>query len=72
MGTSEDKQCNIYDMASNLLEWTTETSNSSYGSGVIRGGTINDSKNCTNTRRSGTISSCANYIGFRPILYINV
>jgi len=38
IGTTADKQCNIFDMASNVYEWTTETShNSDYPCG-FRGG----------------------------------
>ena len=36
-GTTIDKQCNVYDMASNMIEWTTETSNISYSPCVYRG-----------------------------------
>ena len=36
-GTTNDKQCNVYDMASNIVEWTTETSNISGRPCVNRG-----------------------------------
>lgn len=41
-GTIDDKQCNVFDMASNLMEWTTETFNGEKA-GVLRGGRYNDS-----------------------------
>ena len=66
-----DVQCNIYDMASNIMEWTTETSGNSSNPCVIRGGYCYDSSLCTSSRvYSGNTSISNNYIGFRPLLYL--
>ena len=64
-----DVQCNIYDMASNIEEWTTETSNDSSGPCVIRGGIYDGSNNYTSGRRND--SSYSHILrGFRPLLYL--
>ena len=66
-----DVQCNIYDMASNIKEWTTETSGNSSNPCVIRGGYCYDSSLCTSSRvYSGNTSISNKYIGFRPLLYL--
>ena len=71
-----DKQCNVYDMASNIYEWTTETySNFSYPC-VFRGGlyyfgdTSYYSDYCTSVRGNRTTSDSDNNGGFRPLLYL--
>ena len=70
-GTAEDIQCNIYDMASNIWEWTTETSNNSSRSCVSRGGIYDNSNKYTSIRSNGSsISSSYGSVGFRPILYL--
>ena len=67
-----DVQCNIYDIVSNIMEWTTETSNDSGLSCVDRGGSYYNSNYYTSNRRiSNTTDSYAS-VGFRPILYLNV
>ena len=72
-GTTNDKQCNVFDMASNILEWTTETSNLLSYPCVARGGYYYNDEYYTNGRyHGGKSSGVANYTGFRPILYINV
>ena len=70
-GTTTDIQCNIYDMASNILEWTTETSNGSSNPCVNRGGSYYNSNYCT-SNRGGDYTSYSSYndIGFRPLLYL--
>ena len=51
-GTTNDNPCNIFDMASNVSEWTTETySDSSYPC-VNRGGSYDNSGGYTNNRVS--------------------
>ena len=68
-----DKQCNIFDMASNVYEWTTETSSRSDGPCVARGGYFSYSSSiCTSFRVIGDTSSSGRYTGFRPLLYVNV
>lgn len=67
-GTDNDKQCNIYDMASNIVEWTTETySNSNYPCVGIGGGYSGN--NYVSTRRRGRITSSDILFGFRSTLY---
>ncbi len=65
-----DVQCNIYDMASNIWEWTTETSNDSSNPCVYRGG-INNSLNHYTSYRYRYHTSLSHYnFGFRPLLYL--
>ena len=69
-----DVECNIWDMSSNEMEWTTETSNFSDKPCIARGGFFNSNEVYTSVRNSWSryetfhsdIGSC-----FRPILYIN-
>ena len=67
-GTLTDHPCNVYDMASNCYEWTTETSSKDDYPFVSRGGGYNDSYYYTSSRNS-TGSSIA-YHSFRPVLYL--
>ena len=69
---TRDEQCNIFDMASNIFEWTTETSNTSTHPCIYRGGHYGNNSNCTIYRNGSSVSSNNDDIGFRPILYINV
>ena len=61
--------CNIYDISSNCLEWSTETSVNSNGC-VYIGGNYNVSKDCSNNRVSGYTMLSLKNISFRPILYL--
>ncbi len=81
-GTTNDNPCNIFDMASNVCEWTTETcrvfmdimSGFSYGPCVVRGGGYTDSSlypSCSRISIGSTSYSYSN-VGFRPLLYVNV
>ena len=67
-GTGTDKQCNVYDMASNVYEWTTETYNF-YSPCVKRGGYYLSIDHYTSTRQSRGASESFTNVGFRPILY---
>lgn len=69
-GTTNDNPCNIFDMASNVREWTTETSSSSRIPCVNRGGFYYNSNNYTCDRGIGYTSSIDGDIGFRPLLYL--
>ena len=69
-GTPTDVQCNIYDMASNIYEWTTETSNDSSAPCILRGGYYNLSYNFTSNRYDVNTSISDADIGFRPLLYL--
>ena len=71
-GTEEDKICNIFDMASNLREWTTETSYDNNNPCVITGGHYCDKNNYTGQKNGGTVLFSSSSVGFRPILYVNI
>ncbi|MGN1269676.1 MAG: hypothetical protein ACI4UU_02255, partial [Clostridia bacterium] len=75
-GTTDttDKVCNIYDMASNTYEWTTEYCTYT-GSGyaypcVRRGGGYQYNGYCTAYRNSDIATNWFGYISFRLTLYI--
>ena len=65
-----DKQCNIFDMAGNCLEWTTETCSDSNNPCVIRGGYYNNSYCYTSLRGNNFRSNAYSYGSFRPLLYL--
>ena len=75
-GTTEDVQCNIFDMASNIVEWTTETSSYSGDHCVYRGGVFFSSyfytsyRDGISTSDSSIISDSDSVIGFRSLLYL--
>ena len=73
-GVKGDVKCNIYDMAKNVREWTTEfstnTNNGSDSPCVRRGGDYNNSSNCTASRYSDSTTAKYPNIGFRPLLYL--
>ena len=69
--TKTDVQCNIYDMAGNCVEWTTETSYiDSNNPCVIRGGFYDDSLSCTSLRFFGMPPFAYVSFAFRPLLYL--
>ena len=65
-----DVQCNIYDMASNIWEWTTETSSISSSPCVDRGGIYYYSNYYTSRRDDLSTSFSDLSRGFRPLLYL--
>ncbi len=69
-GTTADVKCNIYDMSSNIFEWTTETSSYSDSPCVYRGGNYYYASTYTSGRCYISTSSSYSGIGFRPILYL--
>ena len=69
VGTTTDKICNVYDMASNCLEWTTETSLSGNPC-VHRGGYFYYSGYYTSTRATNTATLANSELTFRPIMYL--
>ena len=71
-GTNSDIQCNVHDMASNVREWTTETSSESDYPCTDRGGYYDSTYNFTSIRNSRSTSNSDSYFGFRPLLYVNV
>ena len=69
-GTDIDKQCNVYDMASNVYEWTTETCSDSYFPCTYRGGCCDNSEIYTSDRNRNSTSSSNSNFGFRPLLFL--
>ena len=70
---TRDTVCNVYDMASNVYEWTTETSDSSHGPCITRGGSYDDygsSDFYTSNRYSYDTSISRAFDGFRPLLFV--
>ena len=67
---TKDQICNIFDIASNCWERTTETSSDSYGGATNRGGVYNDSTNIVCFRHGGSHITAYEYGSFRPILYL--
>ena len=68
--TTKDTICNIYDMASNCLEYSTETTSSSIYPCVTRGGNYIDSSRYTSVRGVYTTSFVYDDASFRPVLYL--
>ena len=69
-GTTNDVKCNIYDMASNCYEWSTETAKNNSTPCVNRGGGCYGSAYLASTRYGD--STTDDYVGdsFRPLLYL--
>ncbi len=70
----QDKKCNIWDMASNMIEWITETSTStSWGPCVCAGGQVGrgDNKNyAAGTKQGLGLEVGYSLYSFRPVLYL--
>ena len=66
----KDKICNVYDMADNCFEWTTETSSDSLVPCVRRGGYCSSSDHYTSRRRSSSTTGAYGLVSFRPVLYV--
>jgi len=64
-----DMECNIYDMAGNVVEWSTEACNNSKNDCVNRGGYYSNIYSFTSTRYN-LIDDIYSNQGFRPILYM--
>ena len=67
---TEDVICNVYDMASNCYEWTTETYSYASSPCVNRGGYYNNSIYYTAGRNVSSTSNSNDYNAFRPLLYL--
>ena len=65
-----DKICNVYDMASNCYEWSTETYTNSNGPCIFRGGYYIYSYSCTRLRFYVATTTSSSYGSFRPLLYL--
>ena len=68
--SNKDNPCNVYDMASNCLEWTTETVSTSSSPCVRRGGSFYGSIGSTSSRNDHYATYAGSYDSFRPVLYI--
>ncbi len=69
-GTNFDVQLNIYDMAGNCYEWTTETYSVSGFPCVLRGGSYDYSIVYTSDRGGSSTSYSYTGYSFRPLLYL--
>ena len=65
-----DKQCNIFDMAGNCRDWTTETCSNSDNPCVYRGGSCYYSNRYTSIRSGYSTSNASSNLSFRPLLYL--
>ena len=72
VGTTSDKECNIFDMSSNIFEWTTETRLKENSLAVLRGGCFANSAYISSYRGSIKTIDSFIYAGFHPIIYVNV
>ena len=68
-GTTNDVKCNIYDMASNCYEWSTETAKNKTYPCVSRGGGYYNSGELASTRYGG-VTNDDDDDSFRPLLYL--
>ena len=70
-----DKVCNIFDMASNTVEWTTETCTYTYGSRdlpwVVRGGNSYGLIDYASLRYIYAAAPNGSFFSFRVALYVN-
>ena len=67
-----DEICNIYDMAGNVNEWSTETQSTSALPCTRRGGIFDWDGIYACTRVLGMSNSAAETVGFRPLLYVGL
>ena len=70
--SKQDVVCNVYDMASNCWEWTTETYSDPKGPCTRRGGSYFSSKNCTRLRNYNDTDFIYDDVSFRPLLYLEL
>ena len=68
--SKQDVICNVYDMASNCYEWTTETCSGSDAPCASRGGNYCVSYGCTSTRYCSMTSFSSDSSSFRSLLYM--
>ena len=69
-GSKQDVICNVYDMASNCWEWTTETYSDSTYPCTLRGGNYYYSGYYTSFRVDNVTSRSDDFISFRSLLYM--
>ena len=68
--SKQDKICNVYDMASNCWEWSTETCSYSGDPCTGRGGGYRNSIYCTGSRYYTYTANSSDPYSFRPLLYL--
>ena len=68
--SKQDVICNVYDMASNCREWTTETFSNSGGPCTTRGGGYSGSGYYTSDRSNYYTGSSGDGVSFRSLLYM--
>jgi len=68
--SKQDVICNVYDMASNCREWTTETYSRSDIPCTYRGGVYSYSKDYTSNRGACSTSISNDGLSFRSLLYM--
>ena len=69
--SAQDKICNVYDMASNCWEWSTETYSYSGFPCTLRGGRfMSVGYEYTSARTNDPTTSSGGDISFRPLLYL--
>ena len=68
-GTDSDKQCNIYDIGSNITEWTTETYSRLDYPCVRRGSSCSLANSISSYRNGHNTALSYGSLGFRVILY---
>ena len=69
-GSNADKRCNIYSMAGNAYEWSTETYSDSDVPCVTRGGGYNSSSYYASSRDYDLTANAYSSYSFRPLLYL--
>ena len=67
---AQDVRCNIYDMAGNTREWTTETYSDTSAPCGVRGGDYDDTYFYTSRRFLNSTTTGYSNISFRPTLYL--
>ena len=67
---AQDVRCNIYDMAGNIFEWTTETDSRTNLPCVYRGGCYTYTFNYTSYRLDKSTGYSSGHYSFRPTLYL--
>ena len=68
--SKQDVICNVWDMASNCEEWTTETASYSNYPCAIRGGRYSSGFGTTSDHSGGTTSFSSYSVSIRSLLYM--
>lgn len=68
--STQDKICNVYDMASNTIEWITETAWYSGGPCELRGGSYTYDFDYTSYRNNRDPMYSEDFTSFRTIIYL--